>query len=313
MARVLVTGATGFIGRGLLPVLLTRGWTVRAALHRRSAAGAGFPAAVETVAVGPVQGTTDWRVALDQVDAVVHLAALAHENHSPAALQAVNVVGTLALARAMMAAGRGRLVFISSVKAGIVTEDSRDLATAYGQAKRRAEEALAGVPGLDRVVLRPHLVYGPGVGGNFARLLRWVAAGWPLPLGGIRNRRGLLFRDNLADAIAHALVHPAARGRCYTLHDGTPLATPELIRALAAALDCPARLWSLPPALLAGAATVLGQRAAWSRLAESLCVEDPALHRELGWTPPVTTADGLRQTAAWFRHSAAMSRHGVAV
>jgi nucleoside-diphosphate-sugar epimerase len=171
-------------------------------------------------------------------------------------------------------------------------DDSSPLAPqdAYARAKAEAETALRAVPGLSFTVLRPPLVYGAGVKANFLALLRAVARGWPLPLASIGNRRSLVYVGNLADAAVRCLESPLAAGKTYGVTDGAPLSTPALCRALGTALGRPARLFAWPPALLPV-----------RKLSSSLVVDDSALRRDLGWTPPHSIEEGLRQTAGWFQ------------
>jgi nucleoside-diphosphate-sugar epimerase len=252
--RIHVTGASGFIGSHLCPALVAAGHELRAG----------------------AQGS----------DAVVHLANIAHVSANPRELHRVNVEGTLARAQAAAAAGARRFVYLSSAKAA-------EPADAYGHAKRIAEQGLIATAGLEPVILRPPLVYGPRVKANFLALLRAIDRGWPLPLASVRNRRSLVFVGNLCDAILRCLAD-APSGRIYAVSDGAPVSTPELCRALAGALGRHARLLPCPPALLRllpGAA----------RLAESLEVDDRALREELHWRPPFTFEQGLRHTAEWYR------------
>jgi nucleoside-diphosphate-sugar epimerase len=233
---------------------------------------------------------------------VVHLAALAHsrardERH----LRAVNVDAAIALGTAAAAAG-ARMLFMSSVKVlgeetpGPPFDESSPPAPqdAYGRAKAAAEAGLRAVPGLTLTVLRPPLVYGPGVQANFLALMRAVARGWPLPLEGIENRRSLVYAGNLADAVARCLESPLAAGKTCGVTDGAPLSTPQLCRALGAALGRPARLFSFPRALLELAPPA-------TKLTRSLVVDDGSLRRDLGWVPPHAFEEGLRRTAEWFR------------
>ena len=252
--RILVTGASGFIGSHLAPALAAAGHELR--------------------------------TAVEGCDAVVHLANIAHTSASPRELHHVNVEGTLAQAQAALGAGARRFVYLSSIKAA----DPRD---AYGQAKRLAEQGLLGLRGLEPVILRPPLVYGPRVKANFLALLRAVDRGWPLPLASIRNRRSLIYVGNLVDAILRCLAGPAS-GKIYAVSDGAPVSTPELCRALGRALGRPARLWPFPPALLALAP---GLR----RLTDSLEVDDQAIREDLAWRPPFSLEEGLRLTAQWYR------------
>ncbi len=308
--RVLITGAAGFIGRGLQPVLERAGWVVCAS-SRRAPAGPGW------VRVGELGPDTDWRAALAGCDAVVHLAARVHvlresESDAVSAYRIANVAGTERLARQAARAGVRRLVYLSSIKVnGEATtpgrpfrgHDSPRPQDAYGESKWAAEQALARVgreTGLEWVVLRPPLVYGPGVGANFLRLMEWVRRGWPLPLGGVDNRRSLVGVANLADAVARCLTEPRAAGRVYLPADGEDVSTAELIRRLATRMGRPARLMPWPPAWLEGMGRLLGRGSEVSRLTGSLCVDPGPLRDELGWQPVQSLDAGLADTVAWF-------------
>ena len=285
--RVVVTGASGFIGQAVVPALRARGHEVLA---------------LDRAALGDLSGFKDWSAHLAGRDAVVHLAALAHARHIDAArLRAVNVDLALSLGKAAAAAGT-RMLQMSSVKVlGEETarqpfDDSSAPAPhdAYGRAKAAAEAALRAVPGLSLTVLRPPLVYGPGVKANFLALMRAVARGWPLPLASIENRRSLVYAGNLAHAVVRCIESPLAAGKTYGVTDGDALSTPDLCRALGAALGRPARLFSFPPALLEFAPPA-------TKLTRSLVVDDSALRRDLDWAPPHGLEEGLRRTADWFR------------
>lgn len=314
--RVLVTGANGFVGRSLVPLLAARGHWVRAAVRRD---GTAVPGAAEAVAVGDIGPDTDWTRALDGIDAVAHLAARVHVMKDRAAdplaaFRLVNRDGTRRLAESAAAHGVRRVVSLSSVKALVDESQNAPLDAAtrpdphspYGVSKLEAEQALGAVAertGLETVVLRPPLVYGPGVGGNFRSLLRLVATGLPLPLGGLDNRRSLIFVGNLADAIATALTHPNAPGGRFLVQDGAPLSTSELVRAIGDALGRPARLIPLPVGLLALGARLTGKQPVFDRIAGSLTVDDRAIRTALDWRPPQDFATGLRHTAEWFKAS----------
>ncbi len=252
--RILLTGASGFIGSHLCPALAAAGHELRATV--------------------------------DGCDAVVHLANIAHTSASPRELHRVNVEGTLAQARAALGAGARRFVYLSSLKAAQPDD-------AYGRAKSIAEQALLQLEGLEPVILRPPLVYGPGVKANFLALMRAVDRGWPLPLASIRNRRSLIYVGNLVDAILRCLEGPAVR-KTYAVSDGTSVSTPQVCRALARALGRPARLWPFPPALLRLAPGL-------ARLVASQEADDRAIRDELGWRAPFTFDEGLRLTAEWYR------------
>jgi nucleoside-diphosphate-sugar epimerase len=309
--KILVTGATGFVGRALLPRLVSDGWRVRAAVRVASQA---TPAGVEAIDVGDIGPDTDWRAALAGVDAVVHLAARAHvlDESSPEAsalYRASNTLAALKLAEAAAAAGVGRFVFLSSVRAhgtrtmGTPLTESSPLAAEdpYGRSKADAERGLgelAGRTGLEAVVLRPPLVYGAEARGNFARLVRLVARGIPLPLASVRNRRSLIYVGNLVDAIVRSLDHPAAAGQTFLVSDGKDVSTPEFVRHIARALGRPARLIAVPPALLRLGGALAGRKDDVARLLDDLVVDSSHISGILSWTPPYTLDQGLAETAA---------------
>ena len=232
-----------------------------------------------------------------------------------AAFRRTNVEGTLRLARAAAEAGTERFVFLSSVKVlGEATPDRPftdssppDPRDPYGVSKWEAEKALSEIAGrfkMGVVILRPPLVYEPGVKGNFRSLMRLVDRGVPSPLGSIANRRSLLCLGNLVDAIERCLAHRAAAGRTYLIHDGEDLSTADLLRRLAAALGRKAPPFSVPEAVLKLAAGCLGRKAEAGRLLGSLMVDDRPLRVELGWKPPFTVEQGLAETAKWYRERA---------
>jgi nucleoside-diphosphate-sugar epimerase len=305
-SRILVTGATGFVGRALVGRLLADGRRVRAAVRPASAA---LPAGIETVTVADIGPDTDWRAAIAGVDAIVHLAARAHVLRDSSAdahalYRVVNTLGALRLAEAAAAAGVRRFVFLSSVRvhgdrtSGAPFDESSPLAAEdpYGRSKADAERGLAALAAagrLDPVVLRPPLVYGPGARGNFARLAALVARGVPLPFGAVRNRRSLIYVGNLVDAIVRTIDHPAAAGETFMVSDGEDLSTPELVRRVARALGRPARLVPVPPVLLRLAGTLAGRSDDAARLLDDLVVDSTRIHERLGWRPPFTLDEGL--------------------
>ena len=305
-SRVLVTGATGFVGRALCNQLSAIGHTVIPAVRH----GSGLPNEVVTSDIG---SSTDWRMALAGCDAVVHLAARVHmireAERDPLALyRRTNTEATLNLARQAAQAGVKRFVFISTIKVNGEGRDAPYRETdapapedEYALSKWEAELGLhriAQETGLEVVILRPPLVYGPGVKANFRRLIETVARGWPLPLGAVRNRRSLLYLGNFVDAIRLCLEHPGAAEQTFLLDDGEPVSTPQLIRALAAAMRRPARLLPVPPWLLEFAGALLGKRAAVTRLTGSLYVDSSMIRSRLGWAPPFSMEVGLAATVA---------------
>ncbi len=304
--KILVTGASGFVGGPVCRALAAAGHQVTGAVRRDTA----LPAGVAACRVGELGPDTDWRPALAGSETVVHLAARAHvmreEAGDPLALfRRVNRDGAVALAEQAAAAGARRMVFVSSIKVnGEATAPGRPFRATdapapcdpYGVAKAEAEERLATIAartGLELVIVRPPLVHGPGVKGNLASLLGLLERGLPLPLASVDNRRSLVGVGNLADLLRVCLDHPAAAGQTLLARDDPDLSTPDLIRRLATALGRPARLLPCPPALLAGLAGAVGRGAVAKRLLGSLAVDDGPTRALLGWVPPVNIESGL--------------------
>ena len=304
--KILVSGANGFVGCALRAHLGAHGYAVVSAVRRTSGLS-------QEMVIGDISGATNWAAALAGSAAVVHLAARVHvmgdTAEDPLALyRATNTDATLNLARQAAQAGVKRFIFISTIK---VNGEGRDTpyretdASApedvYAISKWEAEQGLRQIAqetGLEVVILRPPLVYGPEVKANFQRLIHIVNRGWPLPLGAIRNRRSLLYLGNFVDAIRLCVEHPAAAGQTFLLDDGKPVSTPELIRAVARALGRPARLLAMPVWMLEAAGTLLGKPTAVARLTGSLFVDGFAIRSRLGWTPPFTLEQGLDETVA---------------
>jgi UDP-N-acetyl-alpha-D-quinovosamine dehydrogenase len=301
---IVVTGAGGFIGGALVQRLAGSGAQVRAVLRRPAA----LPPGAEARLAGDLDAAAPWPALLAGARAVVHLASRAHAPAQGAGWIEAEAATAAALARAAAAAGIGRIVLLSSIKVlGEATPDRPFRADqrpapveAYGHAKARGEEAMRAEAGAILAVIRPPLVYGPGVKGNFRALLRLADRGVPLPLAGIDNRRSLVFLDNLLDLIELALAHPAAAGGSFLLRDDEEVSTPELLRRLASNLGRPARLFPCPRALLHVAGTLTGRRGAVERLLSSLRIDDGATRERLGWRPRVALADGLAATCRWY-------------
>jgi UDP-glucose 4-epimerase len=309
---VLVTGASGFVGLRLCARLAAAGLRVKAAVRRDAPALAAITPTVSVVPVGAIGADTDWCAALEGVQMVVHLAARAHVMRDTASdplaeYRRINVAGSAALARAAAAAGVSRLIYMSSIKVnGEATAgapfreiDAPAPLDGYGRSKWEAEQALSRIAsdtGLGLTVLRPPLIYGPGVKGNVARLLAWIARGLPLPLAAVDNRRSLIYLENLIDAILAVMRHPAP-GRTYLVSDAHDLSTPQLIRALARGLGRPPRLFSVPLSLLRLAGACGGQRDAVDRLLGSLQIDASRITAELGWRPAHDPEQGLILTA----------------
>lgn len=312
--RIVVTGASGFVGRALCAELSRRGHPVRGALRQNAIAPA-LLKGVGSVAVGTINAATDWRAALAGCDAVVHLAARVHvmddrASDPLAGFREVNAEGTLNLARQAAQAGVRRFVFVSSIKvngegraAAYLETDAPAPQGPYAISKWEAErglERIAQETGLEVVILRPPLVYGPGVKANFLRLMLAVQSGWPLPLGAIRNRRSLLYLGNLVDAIRLCVEHPAAAGQTFLLDDGEAISTPDLIHMLARVMGRPGRLLTVPVGVLELAGMLLGKRAAVGRLAGSLYVDSSFIRSRLEWAPPYSMEAGVAATVAAF-------------
>lgn len=313
--KILVTGATGFVGRFLCSRLLAEGWSVRGTVLASESPDT-LLTGVDPVAVEPLGPDTPWSHALGGVDTVIHLAARVHIMDDPSAdplteFRKVNKEGTEQLAREAVRAGVKRLVFISTVKvngeesAVPYTEDSpAQPSDPYGVSKWEAEQSLRQIEsdyGLEVVVVRPTLVYGPGVKANFLNMMKAVSRGLPLPLASIRNRRSLVYVGNLVDALAVCAKKTAAAGQTFLVSDGEDVSTPQLITGTARALGVSARLMPFPPTLMRLAGRVTGKNAAVDRLLGSLTVDSSKIRRELGWVPPFTMEQGLMKTALWFK------------
>lgn len=313
MTRVLVTGATGFVGRVLCAHLAQRGYTVRAALRADGPLQEGI---AEGCIVGEICGDTDWTKCLERVDVVVHAAGRAHLPNAYGAgaeqYLAVNADGTRQLAEAAGRAGVRRLVFLSSIKVNgehttgpaFRAADRAAPHDAYARSKLRAEELLRGAgarSGMEVVVVRPPLVYGSGVRANFLRLLRWVDSGRPLPFGRVRNHRSLVSVWNLSSLVASLLEEPAAAGRLWLVSDGEDLSTAQLAARLARALGRPLQLWPVPVPLLRVCGALIGRGAEVARLCDSLTVDITDTRTLLRWTPPYTVDESLARTVAWYR------------
>lgn len=307
--KTLVTGANGFVGRELVRRLAqpNSDHVVLAAV--RSAA-CEMPAALKVCAIAAIDGTTDWSALCAGCDCVVHLAARVHVMQDAAAdplaeFRRVNVEGTLNLARQAAAAGVRRFVFVSSIKVnGESTLAGRPFTMAdapapgdpYSQSKLEAElglRRLAAVTGMEFVIIRSPLVYGPGVRANFAALMAAVNRGIPLPLGALRNRRSLVALANLVDLISVCLTHSQAKNQLFLASDGEDVSTPELIRRMAQAMGRSASLLPVPPSLLMLGGILFGRKEIVRRLGESLQVDIEYTRQQLQWTPPLTLDQGL--------------------
>ena len=302
-----MTGAAGFIGRALCRALVEHGHKVGGVTRTRVEPIPG----VELRAIGDIGLQTDWGTALAGVDIVVHLATSAHRPISPAVALA-EAQSAAALVRAARAGGTGRFLLVSSIRAmGEATrpgarfhaDDSPAPRDGYGRAKLAIEDAVAAAARasrLDLVILRPPLVYGPGVKGNFRTLIRLGASGLPLPFAALNHRRSLIFLDDLIELLAVACTHPGASGRVLLVRDAVDFSIPELLRVLGEGLGHPVRLFSVPPGLFATLGLVPAWAPAIKRLTLPLLVDDGETRRVLGWRPAIATEIGLVATARAF-------------
>lgn len=312
MTRVLVTGATGFVGRHLCAQLAQAGFRVRAALRTDGVLPAGV---AEKIVSGDITGATRWDMALEDVDLVVHTAARAHVLHdtpsNSAPYVATNVDGTQALAAAAAQCGVRRFVYLSSVKVNgeggtrrpYTASDEPRPQDAYGTSKWLGEQRLwtvAAASAMQAVVVRAPLVYGAGVRANFLRLLRWIDQGRLLPLATLDNRRSLVSVWTLCDLLIRALEHSAAVGCTWMVSDGEDVSTPQLVRRIAHLMGRRARLVPAPLALLRVAGALLGKGAEMRRLCDSLTVDIGPTRERLGWSPPMTMGDALARTVRWY-------------
>jgi nucleoside-diphosphate-sugar epimerase len=270
---------------------------------------------LQQILVPDIGAEFDRRALVDGVDTVVHLAAIAHRS-SPddGELRRVNCDAAVRLAEAAAGSVR-RFVFLSSAKVhgedsgsrAYTEDDALDPQDSYGRSKLEAERALTDTAarcGIELVIVRPPLVYGPGVRANFLRLLGLIDSGLPLPFASVHNRRSLIYLGNLVDAIARFAEHPAARGP-FLVGDDESVSTPELVSRIARVLGRPARLLPVPPALLRMAGMIAGRRDEMRRLTGNLAIDSLRARRLLDWRPPYTLDAGLAQTARWFRSARA--------
>lgn len=305
--RILLTGGTGFVGRALIAPLARVGNEVLAVATKEVDL-----AQAKTYLFAGLESQFDLQPVLVGIDVVIHCAARVHVMDEQAAdplvaFRRANVEGTLRLARQAASAGVRRFIFISSVKVNGETSlpGKPFLATdvpapqdAYGLSKLEAEQgllALAKETGMEVVIIRPPLVYGPGVKGNFASMIKLVAKELPLPLGAIHNRRSLVGIDNLVDLIIRCIGHTAAANRVFLAGDGEDISTTELLRAVGRAMGRPARLIPVPAALLRCGAALLGKQEMAQRLLGSLQVDISETCKALDWRPPFTVEQGLRK------------------
>lgn len=314
MIRIAVTGANGFVGQSLIQRLSKERLIEATALQRRPPENP--LAEIIYLSAPDLRSPQGWGPLLQDIDVVIHAAARVHIMHDRSTdplteFRALNVSGTLDLAREAARSGVRRFVFLSSIKVnGEATSERPFRATdtpapqdAYGISKLEAETALRELStevGMEWVIVRPPLVYGPGVGANFGSLMRWIARGVPLPLGNIQNRRSLVGLDNLVDLLVVCATHPAAANQIFLISDGEDLSTTDLVRKIANALSVPARLLPIPATWLRRCAMLLGKTAVADRICDSLQVDIEPTCNTLGWSPPVSVDEGILRTATCY-------------
>ena len=309
MPKILVTGASGFVGKSLTAELFRQGYAIGAAVRSTKSQISN----AEVVVVGEIDGNTDWINALRNVDVVIHLAARVHvmkENFANplAEFRKVNVEGTQQLAQSAANAGVKRFVYVSSVKVngeqtGLSPFTELDIPNPqdpYGVSKWEAEQGLMRIAeemGMEVVIIRPPLVYGAGVKANFASMMQVVKRGIPLPFGTIRNKRSFVYVGNLVSFILLCIDHPVAANQTFLISDGHDISTTELLRGCAESLGVKAKLLPIPQKAVEFCIALLGKRDMVQRLCGNLQVDITKARTLLGWTPPISVTDGLKATA----------------
>ena len=309
--KILITGATGFIGKSLVTQLLAENYLLSAAIRNTSNC---MSPDIQQIPVGDLSTNTDWGNALSDIDIVIHLAARVHVMDDTsldplAKFREINTEGTLNLARQAASNNISRFIFLSSIKVNgentdfrkpFTKDDKHKPSDPYGLSKYEAEvglKAIADNTGMEVVIIRPPLVYGPNVKANFKSMVSWLDKGIPLPLGSIHNKRSLVALDNLVDLIITCIKHPSAANQTFLASDDEDISTTELLQRMAKALGKPARLIPIPSSLLNAGAALLGKRDIAQRLCGSLQVDINHTKQTLCWKPPVSVDEALQKTA----------------
>ncbi len=314
--KVLITGANGFIGRYLSKTLHEIGYIVKGTV-RSQQKDLFLPDTTKICMVGDISSTTDWHNILRGIDVIVHLAARVHimketSNNPLTEYRQVNTLATERLAIQAVDSGVKRIVYLSTIKVNgektsdkSFTEIDRPYPEDnYALSKWEAEQCLSHIAettNLEVVIIRPPLVYGPGVKGNFYNLLKLLKNGIPLPFANIKNIRSLIYIGNLSDAIIKCIQHPLAANKTFLISDGEDLSTPDIIKQLSMALGKTARLVPFPTNLLHIAGAVSGKMHIIKRLTDSLAIDSSKIRNDLTWTAPFTVSQGFKNTADWFK------------
>lgn len=313
--RILVTGANGFVGKALCEHLASSNHEVIACTRKNGQKSTGY----SHFYIVAIDKNTEWKSLLLGVQVVIHLAARVHVMHEKAAnslsaFQEVNLHGTVNLARQAATAGVKRFAYVSSIKVNGEYSDEKPFTESdisnpqdpYAISKWQAEQALQEIgreTGMEVVIVRPPLVYGPEVKANFLHLLDIVNRALPLPLGSINNRRSMIYVGNLVDALMLCATHPKAAGQTYLVSDGDAISSPQLIKDIALAMRKPSRVFPFPLSIIQFCARLLGKSSVIERLTESLEIDSSKIRKELGWAPPYTMQQGLQATTDWFASS----------
>lgn len=314
MSKILLTGATGFIGRSLVPALLSAGHEVRCAVWQKV-----DTLNTEQVVINKLELQTDWTEALDGIDIVIHLAARVHimKENTQTSLDEYCKINSIATKNFAEQAARHqvkRFIFLSSIKVNgeytvanspFSEESTIQPEDPYAQSKLYAEhylQAISEQTEMEVVILRPPLVYGPGVKANFLKLLQMVHKGWPLPFARVFNKRSFIYIDNLISAIITVMEHPDAANQLYLVADNDAWSLSELLTILSQGMKVKVKLLNVPVSLLAFIFKLTGLKNLNSRLFSSLEVNNNKIRSQLGWLPPVTSQDGLKITAAWYQN-----------
>lgn len=313
---VLVTGASGFIGDALCSSLQSSEWRVLGAVRKLNPAKLNRKITYKEIATGDISVETDWLESLRDITYVVHLAARVHVMNDRSGdplgeFRKINLAATVNLAKQAASVGVKRFIYLSSIKVNgeltevghpFTAEDIPAPEDPYGISKFEAEKALrqiASKTGMEVVIIRPPLVYGPGVKANFESMMRWLKSGVPLPLGSLtQNKRSMVALGNLVDLITVCLSHPAAANQVFLVSDGEDLSTADLLQRTAAALGVNSRLFFVPPIVLKSLAKLLGKEAVYQRLCGSLQIDMAKTRQLLHWNPPLSVEMGLRLAAA---------------
>jgi nucleoside-diphosphate-sugar epimerase len=307
--RILVTGSSGFIGLAVINRLIADDFLPIAALRRKPI---DWLAQCPVVEVGDLELNTNWLEALTGVSSVVHTAAHVHVMDRKSAnflakFRLVNVAGTLNLAQQAASAGVKRFIFLSSIKVNgeqtqigqpFTEKDRTAPVDAYSISKHEAEvglQRIAKETGMEVVIIRPVMVYGPGVKGNFLSMMRWLHKGIPMPFASIKNVRSLVALDNLVDLIVTCLKHPLAANQTFLVSDGEDISTTQLLQFTASAMKVKSRLMPVPALMIEVAAKLLNRGDVAQRLCANLQVDISKAHQLLGWVPPISVKEGLKK------------------